>query len=838
MAFTVLPQLKEKILQQYERNMAQYPLQKAEVEDWLQDKNETECLCLKFLYGHLPVIDVVSFSPEEIGSYVEASLLAFETLDYMKTIPQDVFFSYVLSHRVNSECLDCSRKILMDAILPLVQGKTMHDAALAVNYWCYSQATYTPADDRTLGPLAIMRRALGRCGEESVLAVAALRSVGIPARQCYCPRWSHCDDNHAWVEVWVDGAWHYLGACEPEPVLDKGWFTAAASRAMLVHTKRWSDFGEDADVAHTTPLYGLVNGTRLYAETKILQVRVLWQGKPVAGVNVAFQIDNYSELFTLYQALTDENGFVRFETGLGDLCVYICFAGKMVLKKVDMRCQEGVLVAELEDGFNLDALPESMQMDLVPPVGKSDVVARTEDESHAAKLAACEATRNGYRQTFFTGSGESVADMARREAAGNLAEVEAFLTDDRYCMERKEQILSTLRPKDFVDITCRVLFDAMDTAEPVVHQYPLDVFVNYILTPRIADEMLLPEREKIRTLFPDGFQNQAQILAWMEQNMQIIEDFDVDNYYPSAYGCLRYRQTPAYSYDMVFVALCRAFRLPARLAPDTREGQWLDEKGVWQSIRVRQQEKTVNLCLLNETGNAVNYFEHFSLGVWNGSDFESLQYWDLTVRECHVFPVRPGLYRLVATTRQIDGTASMLLRHIRVERDMTVTLQLPADQTVQRLKQESLLPILPQGPVRQWLQETAQKKRIVIFAQPGAEPTEHLLQEMLQCAEDYRQMACPIGIFLEKQEELENATLQKVIGAIASVQASVCHDPEAEAAMHRVMQVGDLRLPFVIAVDGADCGVYAAANYNIRMAQTLLDILKIIAGGNEYDQNA
>ena len=157
-----------------------------------------------------------------------------------------------------------------------------------------------------------------------------------------------------------------------------------------------------------------------------------------------------------------------------------------------------------------------------------------------------------------------------------------------------------------MDITCRVLFDAMDTAEPVVYQYPLDVFVNYILTPRIADEMLLPEREKIRTLFPDGFQNQAQILAWMEQNMQIIEDFDVDNYYPSAYGCLRYRQTPAYSYDMVFVALCRAFRLPARLAPDTREGQWLDEKGVWQSIRVRQQEETVNLCLLNETGNAVN----------------------------------------------------------------------------------------------------------------------------------------------------------------------------------------------------------------------------------------
>lgn len=838
MAFTVLPQLKEKILLQYERNMAQYPLQREDVERWLRERNESYGLCLKFLYGHLPVIDMVSFTPEQLGSFVEASLLAYEQIPYVRSIPQDVFFSYVLSHRVNSECLDCSRRILMHELLPLVQGKTMHDAALTVNYWCYSQATYTPADDRTLGPLAIMRRALGRCGEESVLAVAVLRSVGIPARQCYCPRWSHCDDNHAWVEVWVDGAWHYLGACEPEPVLDKGWFTAAASRAMLVHTKRWSDFGDGEDVAHTTPLYGLVNGTRRYAETKILEVRVLQKGKPVVGLNVAFQIVNYSEFYTLYQDFTDKNGFVRFETGLGDLCVYVFFAGRMVLRKVDMRCREGALVLDLEDGFTLDQLPEYMQMDLVPPVGKSDAVARTDDAEHVAKLRACEDRRNRYRETFFAGEGQSVADMARREAAGNLREVEAFLSDIRYSMIRKEQILSTLRAKDFVDITCQVLFDAMDTAEPVSGQYPQDVFDNYILAPRIADEMLLPEREKIRSLFPDGFENQTQILKWMQRYMQIIEDFDVDNYYPSAYGCLRYRQTPAYSYDMVFVALCRAFRLPARLAPDTREGQWLDESGSWQSIRVQTQDETVNLCLENETGGNVNYFEHFSLGVWNGSGFESLQYWDLAVQQRHVFPVRRGLYRLVATTRQIDGTASVLLRHIRVEQDCTVQLQLPADQTDQRLKKEPLPERLPKGQVRQWLEETAGKRRIMIFAEPGAEPTEHLLQEMLQCCEAFREDASPIGIFLEKKEDLRNATLQKVLGALPGVQATVCRDPEAEAALHRVMQVGDLRLPFVIAVDGLDRGVYGAANYNIRMAQTLLDILKRIAGGNNHDQNA
>lgn len=50
-----------------------------------------------------------------------------------------------------------------------------------------------------------MKTAYGRCGEESTFTVAALRSVGIPARQVYTPRWAHTDDNHAWVEAWVNG---------------------------------------------------------------------------------------------------------------------------------------------------------------------------------------------------------------------------------------------------------------------------------------------------------------------------------------------------------------------------------------------------------------------------------------------------------------------------------------------------------------------------------------------------------------------------------------------------------------------------------------------------------
>jgi acyl CoA:acetate/3-ketoacid CoA transferase alpha subunit len=51
-------------------------------------------------------------------------------------------------------------------------------------------------------------------------------------------------------------------------------------------------------------------------------------------------------------------------------------------------------------------------------------------------------------------------------------------------------------------------------------------------------------------------------------------------------------------------------------------------------------------------------------------------------------------------------------------------------------------------------------------------------------------------------------------------------DPEAQAALHKQMQAGDLRLPFVVCTNGRGEGVYADGNYRIRMAQTLLEILR------------
>ena len=96
----------------------------------------------------------------------------------------------------------------------------------------------------------------------------ALRSVGVPARQVYAPKWSHCDDNHAWVEIWCDGEWYFLGACEPEEILNKGWFTNASSRAMMIHSRVFDTKIPNGEVIGKDGMVTMLNELKRYAVTK------------------------------------------------------------------------------------------------------------------------------------------------------------------------------------------------------------------------------------------------------------------------------------------------------------------------------------------------------------------------------------------------------------------------------------------------------------------------------------------------------------------------------------------------------------------------------------------
>ncbi len=88
-------------------------------------------------------------------------------MSWGKNVTDELFRHFVLPIRVNNENLDDSRKVFYGELKERVKGLSMKDAILEVNHWCHEKVVYRPSDARTSSPLASVKTAYGRCGEES-----------------------------------------------------------------------------------------------------------------------------------------------------------------------------------------------------------------------------------------------------------------------------------------------------------------------------------------------------------------------------------------------------------------------------------------------------------------------------------------------------------------------------------------------------------------------------------------------------------------------------------------------------------------------------------------------
>lgn len=715
---------------------------------------DEERVLLKIIYAGLCCHDLPSAAPERIQEYVGASIQMRNELSYAPNVPDELFYDYVLPPRVNNEFLDGSRGWLYEQLRDRVHEKTMLDAALEVNYWCCERATYMSTDDRTIGPFGMCNRTRGRCGEESTLLVSALRAVGIPARQVYVPFWAHCDDNHAWVEFWADGKWHHMGACEPEPVPDRGWFDSAASRALLVRS-RVPDFTAESG-------YRVVNSTSRYADTVILTVKVQKNDQPVPGVMVRFQIINESRLATIHTEKTGENGSAEFESGIGSLIVSSFFNGRLIEKMVDLQiCREVIL--NWENGFDPLTTELKEQWELVPPAERLPPYAE-ENAEHLAKLRRC---------------GEI------RKTHGNQQKIEKFKKLDGYLPEDKELLLTSLTEKDFYDVSCETLEDFLRAALHWKDQFPLEIWKEEILAPRVEYEMLQPVRLGLQKFFEgQNFKSVNDVLIWMEKHLRKLPEHGLTDRRGNALGYVRHGVCPESEWRILSVQICRSVGIPAVLG--------------------RLQMDTVNLTI--SCNEELRPGENISLSRW-----EFGEYRPVNLRK--ELPI--GGYSLVTSRRQIDGTVSALVNRFVLNADREVEAVLLPDQTRSKLKS---VPIP--------MPHAAEKPSLLIFLDPGAEPTEHLLLELLELKEEYNQDGWPIRLLVRNNED--DRTLQQVLLSIIGCILGKYELPE-HYQIRSSMGVGDARLPLAVVLDRKGRGVYACANYNIRTGHTLLRILQMLS---------
>jgi len=713
----------------------------------LDDKNLTrqEKEALLFLYAWSPISDLADNNGSYFSSMAKASLEARDSLPWGKKVPDELFRHFVLPPRVNNEDLDSARIVFFEELKERVKNMSMHDAALEVNHWCHEKITYRPSDSRTSSPLASLRTGYGRCGEESTFTVTALRSVGIPARQCYTPRWAHTDDNHAWVEVWCDGKWYFMGACEPESELNQAWFTNPVKRAMMVHTNVFGRYyGPESKTDY--PLFTKINVLENYAETKKLQITVYDdKGNKVEGAEVKYLLYNYADYYPIYEMKTDKEGVSEVISGLGDLLVWAQKDGKYGYEKVSLTTTDEMevrLTRKLGEEYVED-------MDINPPVDKIGYVksSASNDNGNSVRLKYEDSLRQQYLSTFMSrsqarllakecGLDANAVEKYILKSEGNWSEVSGFIKNNQK-NENTLRILSTLTDKDLRDTPANILQSHMDNT-PAYNKsagYGPDVYTDGILSPRISLELIrkwrAPLQEKFRTVFsanPDG----DKIKEWVNANIVVDNDQNYSKCPVSPWGVCNTGRADKASRDIFYVALCRSFNIPTKIDQATSSIQQY-RNGNWVNLSLDSQspvKATGNLILnyKSRSSQVPQYWSYYALAKFENGFFVPLDF-ENDARVAR-FPVElaleEGYYRLCTGNRYADGRVLAHNEFFNITKDKNVVI----DMKVRELAVENKI----WGTVNPMVDKKLYSEGglIICFIDPDKEPTKHLMNELSQ----------------------------------------------------------------------------------------------------------
>ncbi len=799
---------------------------------------------LQFLYAYMPYSDLADYNQEFFLKQVRAAFATKERFEWAANVPEEIFRHFVLVHRVNNEDLDTARLYMQEQLAERLKGLSMYEAALEVNHWCHEHVAYRAADSRTSAPLATMRTGLGRCGEESTFTVTAMRAVGIPARQCYTPRWAHCDDNHAWVEVWVDGQWYFLGACEPDAELNMGWFAVPSTRTMMVHSTVFGPYNGREEINYSTSMYSKANMMPNYAPTKKAKITVRHaDGTLAQDAKVSFKLYNYTEYYPLATIQTNANGVATLTTGLGDLLIWATDGEHYAYAPMDLRKQDTLtLTLSRQPG---EAYVEEFHM--VPPVAGEAKVTPTADKKaeNDQRLLQEDSMRADYAASFpnaqnwqtYLKPNANLTDAQAWEllqkSEGNYKDVANFLNNHT---EKVEGIflydyMKSYSDKDLRDVPA-ANFEAQMVAYNAASGFSAEVFEKGIMPARISNELIRPWRGALAPAL-STIKDADGLRQWVMDNIQVD---DTGNYYGcpiSPVGVLQLRHSDAHSRDIFFVAACRDLNIPAYL-DNAAAASDIDDGEMWRTVSFEQQEKaqptaTITLTYKGKEPAKPTYWVHFSLAKYADGDFVTFDFeGDARMDKFPAtLPVEPGYYCLSTGVRYPEGDVLSRVEYFEIKEGEQLTKEIVLRPLTPKAAQ-TVYGIIP--PTTEVVEDMAtladyagDKGMMMLFLGEYREPSKHLIAELREHRDALQQWGGMVYLVAPAAAKAASWDLPNTDCILGTVPSS----DSLEAALLEALQI-DLNndYPLVAVVNNKGEILFHSEGYRIGLAEQLLKATK------------
>lgn len=801
-------------------------------DDWLTLLNSLspeQRRAMEFLYSHLPDSDLDCYPPELFLRFADHALMLRESCPWCTELDEDIFNHYVLFPRVNDEDLTFHRRIFCDALWSrIIDLKTIEERVLEVNRWCHETASYEAQDDRTASPLTVFRNGSGRCGEESAFLVSALRSVGIPARQVYVPRWAHCDDNHAWAEALCGGTWCFLGACEPEPVLDLGWFNNASSQAILVHSRL---FGEGS-----SPLHGELisrdggacwyNQTMRYARVQTCTFHVTLGGACQPKANIYIQVLNESGFHTIASLTSDENGCAGIKLGMGTVHVLAVF--KDFEAESDFSGGELFLNLTPVKRQNTDWTEFDFHAPKTEPIN-SVLLDEQQRACRAYVLAKGNAIRQARTAAFLKGhsTDEQCSDLIQA-AKGNAGVISGFLKRDDNPL--RETLLRTLTDKDMRDVTEEVLESHLKNASSR-KTFPPEIYSHYVLCPRIGLEPLTPWRSELLSAMTEKEQaqwrkNPSLLWDFLKQRADLKPKRTYSGLLWTPYEAWSSGRCDEKSLRILYVAVLRTLGIPARLRPlDGAPELW--QNGAFRPV---QDEKTGTLHITYEGDSPLIYRQNWTLSLRTDTGW-----FILTLPNGEdTFTLPAGQYRIITSVRLPNGnqfaarreftidegesqTIPMYFRPYALE-DMLCCKDMPVMSAVS-LNGEQIPDVCRQTG----------NAALLLWLDEGGEPTEHVLNELTSMLDDLSALPLDIVILLPSRSSLKHPTISSLSErrSVTILFDDWSYDLEHTA---RLLTCDPSSPPLAVVCTGKGQAVYGVSGYHVGSVELLTRISAYVCG--------
>ena len=771
-----------------------------------------------YLYQFMPQPDKTDYSREFYQQNVALSLKARAEMPWGKTIPEREFRHFVVPVRVNNENLDNSREVFYKALKPRVEKLSMQEAILEVNHWCHEHVTYRPSDGRTSSPLATLRTAYGRCGEQSTFTVAALRAVGIPARQVYTPRWAHTDDNHAWVEAWADGKWYFLGACEPEPVLNLGWFNESASRGMLMHTKAFGNYDGPEEVMSQTPCYTEINVVDNYAPTAQVNVQVVnAKGKPVSGARVEFKLYNYAEFYTVANKTTDKLGHASLTAGKGDMLLWVSKGGLVATRKVSFGKDKQVKIV-----LNSKELPDLVDLDIVPPPvsGQLPLVTPEQRAENNRRSAYEDSIRHAYEAT-----------MPVEDWRGNHRTIQQFL-DEAPNQLMAEKLLGVLAKKDLRDIELAVLKDnqvaAVDTS---------DIYLKYVLCPRVELEWLTPYKAFFRKHM-GSIKNPAQLEAWCNQNIRIDNDHNPQGLRMQPMSVYREKLTDDLGRNIFFVSVARSLGMPARINEVNgkpqyyADGRWVD---VFAKAQNAKQGNTAKLKLdykLSAHNDNPKYYIHFTLSKVVDGQLQLQTFPEEATQQDFVNgqELDKGEYILTTGVRMASGKVLARMQRFTLNGDTTISYALRENQedvqVIGSLNAENIYHDKATDSDKSLLSTTGRGYYVLAIVAPNQEPTNHAMRDISVYKQQFEEWGRKMIFLFQNDDEAQRFNFAEFDKLPNTVVWGTDVEGKIKQEVWQQMKLTTPSLPVFLICDSFNRVVFVQQGYTINLGEQLIKVIR------------